>query len=704
MVMRKGRQQLKGSLVFVAMVPWCAALAADTSGSTIAFDAPRVKDLWEDGKVEEIIPYCQGIASAQPEGSVLAIAARRELAAAYLVRKDLAAAQNELATLWQSTPDDPLLPRYLHYFLDRAMEYNRSVQAAQILKALYEDNARPLQEIWLRTALAMTDAHQSRDQAVETAFNEIVADYRSDERVIEALNQIAFAYRKLGRFQMAANAYQFVLQNMPQQERSFYAQRGLVLCAIDSCDSTTAQAALEALLTHYRDHPLLSPATLRGISLAYQRQGMLEEARSLYRVAIDRYPKDASTMMAHREEILCSLELEDYAAVETGLQTLLANFADHGSLPEVLTYIAEYARRHDRPEEARQFHKLIAQRWPDSEQAFHSLGMALLCSLTLADHAAVEQDMSVWMQQFSRPEDVTVLMYVADRLGWDLLAEQARLYEAVIEKFPQHELILEARAKLAQVRICQGSPEEAEVILQELQQVYGGDPRLGRAIFRVGDGYCDLGTNQEGAGRIEEARLNFNRAIAIWRRVLIDTPKSEAVPDATYFIGVVYRRHLKDVENAIKYYEEVVEKHPEYKYTWSAQGMLAPCYEKLVKLGRIDPGEGEMRIRRACLDMLRKHPKETVLASSACMKLGMMEMKEGDWSGAITHFQQYIEHFSNTPGWVTALAYLGLAYERNGNMKASEEMYGIYLENVDLSSPRAMKVKARMEKLVGAVK
>ena len=604
-----------------------SALPGVVSQPDSLYDASKVDQWWQENKVAEIIQHCRSAIKNQQTGADLTLAARRELAVAYLIQDDLPAARNELTQLWQSSPDDPLLPRYLQYFLDKVREHGKSESAAQLLQELHTNNTRPEEAIWLQTALAITDVQKGRDQAVQTSLNGIIEEYAADQRTIEAVNQIAYAYRKQNQHVNSARIYRYVIEQLPPGERRIYAQRGLVLCAIGLGDTEAAQQALDKLLTEYQGHPLLTGSILRGISLAYQRKGLIEEARSVYRYTLTQYPQDAQAIMAQRDEILCSVDLQDQPAAQAGLQALLQNFSKHDSLPEVLSYLA-------------------------------------------------------------------------DHMGPDWLTEQASLYRAIIEGFGQHELAIRAKAKLAQVTIQQGDRDEAEVMLQRLERDYALDPRLGENIFRVGEGYYDRAVQEEKTGNIEQANADFRRAIEVWERIPTRLPNSDAVAEATYFIGVVYRRHLGDLEKAVQYYEKVAEEYPDYRFAWSAQGMLGSCYAQLKQAGQIMPDVADAQIQQAYERLVQRYP-ESCMAQRAYLRLGSHSLRNQDYQGAASHYETYLEKYPNSRHWTSALAHLGLAYDRAGDSAKAAEIYRIYTESVDPADRRYAGIKARLAALEG---
>ena len=78
------------------------------------------------------------------------------------------------------------------------------------------------------------------------------------------------------------------------------------------------------------------------------------------------------------------------------------------------------------------------------------------------------------------------------------------------------------------------------------------------------DEYYKLAHDQYNAEKYEEAIENFVSLIENY-------PKGANTPNTIFMIGFIYANHLKDFENAKKYYNLFLEKYPEHELVSSAK-------------------------------------------------------------------------------------------------------------------------------------
>jgi tetratricopeptide (TPR) repeat protein len=130
---------------------------------------------------------------------------------------------------------------------------------------------------------------------------------------------------------------------------------------------------------------------------------------------------------------------------------------------------------------------------------------------------------------------------------------------------------------------------------------------------------------------------------------------------AHYFAGVCCRK-LGQYDNALAYYQTVVDSWPDYQFAWSAQYLIGICYENLIKSGVLTASEAGLKIEESYKAVAEKYPNSP-LTANACMKLSDLNLKRGQ----LLEVCRYLE---------------------------------LFLLNAHPSDPRIENAKARLEELV----
>jgi outer membrane protein assembly factor BamD (BamD/ComL family) len=69
----------------------------------------------------------------------------------------------------------------------------------------------------------------------------------------------------------------------------------------------------------------------------------------------------------------------------------------------------------------------------------------------------------------------------------------------------------------------------------------------------------------EGENKADDAKKAYTEAIEIYKNFLEEYPASQRAPEVYSNIAKIYVDNLRDYSNAIKYYEELSQKHPSSK-------------------------------------------------------------------------------------------------------------------------------------------
>ena len=512
--------------------------------------------------------------------------------------------------------------------------------------------ARPndSQALWLKMGMAIASVHLTDNQATDAVLENIVSRHGADDRAAEAVNHIAWACRKLQQYNKALTIYQYAVDHWPRKDRVAFSQEGIVICYLGLGNRPAADEALDVLLQRFGKDKNASKLVLWA-ARDYFNAGQIEGACKVYEVALQNYPDAPEAVEAQAGLALALVQREDRTRIEPVVQALLTRFAPnetkalglHNVANTLLWKQVSYLTRRPQPADTsplynrclRAIANYTLQTWPKSDWALWAeRDLAFLAVLT-GSNADVEAAVARLTAEYAnRKEVVEVLDFLGSRSAETGRDDKAQvLYQHLVSKYPDHELVPIAKSKLGRILIRRGDEADAEVLFQKMMKDYANHPRLAEAIDLMAEGYLDQGIALEKAeakrvgsaeyakivreqGRSEAVKNCCRRAIEKWQIIIEKLPPT--VPQAAkawYFTGVAYRRHLGDAEKAIPYYQKVVETWPDYQYAWSAQSMLALCYETLVRSGKMTKQEAEPKIEQAHKAVVEKYPDHPVVTA-----------------------------------------------------------------------------------------
>ena len=99
---------------------------------------------------------------------------------------------------------------------------------------------------------------------------------------------------------------------------------------------------------------------------------------------------------------------------------------------------------------------------------------------------------------------------------------------------------------------------------------------------------------------------------------------------------------MGEYENAIEYYQTVVDNWPDYEHAWSAQYLIGSCYERLRSSGSLPESEANSKIEQAYEAVVEKYP-DCSLVKPALQKLGWLNFKKGQLALAAEYWELFLE-------------------------------------------------------------
>jgi tetratricopeptide (TPR) repeat protein len=132
-----------------------------------------------------------------------------------------------------------------------------------------------------------------------------------------------------------------------------------------------------------------------------------------------------------------------------------------------------------------------------------------------------------------------------------------------------------------------------------------------------GEEYYNKAFNTKGDPNSPEAKTKeyFQKAIAIWERIITELPESGMTPQAYYFVARCYES-VGEYDCAANYYQVVIDDWPNYRFCDVAHFLLARCFEKLADSGSIPREEAAVMIRDTCEKLLADYPNSQIVKAT----------------------------------------------------------------------------------------
>ena len=161
------------------------------------------------------------------------------------------------------------------------------------------------------------------------------------------------------------------------------------------------------------------------------------------------------------------------------------------------------------------------------------------------------------------------------------------------------------------------------------------------------------------AGKIYERELkDYEQAIVVYRELIEAHPQSLWAAEAVYRTGVVYAEHLNNTEKAIESYQTLIADYPSSSQTMMAHFQLGEMYRTL------DQYDAAVKAYQTTI----AYPKQTQhlaqgykesFADQAQFRIGRVHYEEQRFDTAFTIFQEFIASHPHSPRLAAAYAFLG---------------------------------------------
>ncbi len=200
---------------------------------------------------------------------------------------------------------------------------------------------------------------------------------------------------------------------------------------------------------------------------------------------------------------------------------------------------------------------------------------------------------------------------------------------------------------------------ELHATIQQLQSKSGALAPY--ALFRVGKIY-------------ERELKDDEQAIAAYRQLIEAHPQSPWAAEAMYRIGVVYAEHLNDTEKAIESYQTLIADYPSSSQTMMAHFQLGEMYRTLDQYDAAVKAYQTTIAYPKQVQYLAQGYKES-FADQAQFRIGCVHYEDQRYDDAFATFQEFIASRPDSPRLAAAYTYLGDISHKRGDSKNALNAY-----------------------------
>jgi outer membrane protein assembly factor BamD (BamD/ComL family) len=335
-----------------------------------------------------------------------------------------------------------------------------------------------------------------KDPAADTTLASLKSAFSAHPGLVTTLREAADVYFYWAHDPSRAKVlYQQILEDQPSGPEAIWAQRGLVMTALETGDYAAAETAAETLLSNYSNHPQINTA-VRIIADRFFFANDISTAHRFYQWIKEHEPAGES-IWVQRGLVMTNLRLAEYAAAEEALDGLQAEYSAHPLFALALREAAdEYFYWGNDPDKARTLYQRILRDCPGGTESIWAQRGLVLAALEIGDKKAADRQTEILLSGYSdHPQIATAVRVVADQyfyVGQDPAAA-AVLYQRILKDWPNGPEAMAAQRGLAMAKINLGDSVSGNAAADKLLSEFTGQTDLDIKTAEVIQQYCRAG-------------------------------------------------------------------------------------------------------------------------------------------------------------------------------------------------------------------
>jgi len=175
-------------------------------------------------------------------------------------------------------------------------------------------------------------------------------------------------------------------------------------------------------------------------------------------------------------------------------------------------------------------------------------------------------------------------------------------------------------------------------------------------------------------------RKDHSYSIKVWDKILEKCPDFyRDEPYLYYHIACCYYQ-LQRYNEAIDYFNMVVDSWPDFRYAWGALELIKECCKGLTGSGEITDTEAENIIEESYFRVIQMHPG-SVLAQNVGLSQGYIHFDNANWADAAKYFEAYLLNNPEGEQYCAISRKLIHCYQQMGEYDLVVQLYDEFVEN-----------------------
>ncbi len=403
---------MRGRISFIPLVFFCFSwfVFTDQLLADVAADLKQAEEFKNNSQYEQAEGIYKQIIANNP-GTDNAFQAQKELALLYIAwyrQPQADAAYQQLLANFSGHKD---IAQAVH---DIAYQYrceNKQNKANQIDQYVVSNWPGSDYAVLGQMDIAKAYVNMGNDVAADAAFDRLLTKYSGHTLIARAVHDIAQQYRGTRRYEKANQLYQYVIDNWPKAEHALWAQADLIKSYLADGNDTSAEIAVEKLLTNFNDNPLIARAVW-DTGQYYRDLKKYEMANKLYQHVVQSWPKAEHAVWAQADLIKSYLALGDDPNAEAAIKKLLSDFTWSKYIARAIHDTAWEYRKLGNYGKANELDQYVIDHWPQDVQVMWAKMDMAKTNIALGNYTAVEKTINVLIADFNDHPEMPLAIFM----------------------------------------------------------------------------------------------------------------------------------------------------------------------------------------------------------------------------------------------------------------------------------------------------
>jgi len=388
----------------------------------------------------------------------------------------------------------------------------------------------------------------------------------------------------------------------------------------------------------------------------FKKDGNYEQAEAIYKTVVTDYAGSDYALEAQKNLAILYINWGKGPQAQAATDKLIADFAAHPDLPEVLSRVADEYQMRQRHEQAVKLYQYVVDRWPDF---IGSRGHVIMADIGLGSDANTQAAIDNLIADFNdHPGLREVLYLVGDKYHGRQKRKQAiELYQYIVDRWPESDSALPAQIDVVISNLELGKYSEAQAATDKLIADFAGHPDLPEALYHLANEF--------------QGRQRQEKAIELYQYIVDTWPESDRALPALMGVMISNLELGNDAEAEAATNKLVTDfaGHPDLP---EALNEVANEYQGWQR------HEQAIKLYQYIVDTW----PESDRAVSAQMDVAISNIALGDDPNAQAAIDSLIADFNDHPGLPEALYHLANQYQERRRYEKARQLYQYIVDNL----------------------